>query len=325
MMTINELLNNPSLVLLLITIGIGIIEWLIPFPFFIRPRLVIPYFSMLGDRVNKPTNSDKQKKISSILMTLIVVIPVITLYFAVKEIINDKEGIYIGALTLIFILESRPYRSLINTVYKKLNNDKNEVKDILNKFCLRETGKLSPMGLIKATIECTSLRVFNSFYVPLFYALIFNIECALIIKCLILLSEAFNFKLFKNAVFGRLNASIANAIYILPSFALIIFMMIIPFKNKNKTEIIRSLNTYVREWPNKSSGLFLAYMAGMLNIRLGGPRYYEGVVHRYPHLGGQNEPEINDLKRAKNVISLAIWVSILTIVAIKALFIIWLG
>ena len=48
-----------------------------------------------------------------------------------------------------------------------------------------------------------------------------------------------------------------------------------------------------RQWPAQGQGALLGAVAGGLNIRLGGPRFYDGHKLRYVTLGGCQEPDLS--------------------------------
>lgn len=319
-MSFNEILDNPHIFSLIVALVIALFEWFIPYPYFLRPRLLISTFASLGKKVNKPENSNNQNKLAGIFLPITIITPIMIVIFMFGHVSTDSSFYYLGPFFLLLILESRPYRSLGRKIYKSLSrNDKiNITKTTLQRFILRDTSKLSNLGLCKATIELIILRLFNSFYVPLFYYLIFGLEFAIVVKLLILLSQAFNKKLPSNLNFGYYTAKIANIIYIPPVISILIALSITPYKAKKEC-LINSLNIYSKEWPNISSGLLLAYVAGMLNLKLGGPRIYESIKYRYPQIGGFKEPEPNDIKRSIRLMSWSIIVATLGTVFIKSI------
>lgn len=310
----------PGLIPLAIVLVAAIFEWVVPYPFFIRLSMLVKPFTILSRRVNGLGNSVYHQKISGILLTLIILAPVFVSLFAFREIVYNPntEDLYISSLILLLILESRPSRALANRVYKlEKNGNHEEAKNLLGQFSLRVTTKLSSLGVAKATIENVVLKLFANFFVPVFYFVFFGIEVALFARLIVVLAMAFNQKLAYNQYFGRFCSSIQQLIYLLPALLVSLVIMLIPSKNK----VQNNLQTLIKEWPAKASGLVLATITASLGIRVGGPRYYMLTLYRYPVLGSGKDPSLEEIPRAKRLISLAIWISIFIILALKATFI----
>ena len=317
-MSFYEIIHLPTIYILLCGLGVAIFEWFIPYPYFIRPRLLLSPFAYLGSKVNKPTNDDQKNYFAGIMLPTIIIVPALILYVATSVLVGEEAEKYLALLTLLLILESRPYRTLGKIITKELKaNNIQGAKELLQKFILRDTSKLSCLGLTKATIEFIVLRLFNSFYVPLFYFLLFGIETALSVKLLVLLSQALNSKLPSNAIFGMFTKKLVNIFYILPAISLVPILAITPYK-ASKASLSHSLEIYNNQWPNKVSGILLAYVAGMLNFKVGGPRHYSDIIYRFPQIGGFKEPEITDIKRATRLTSFAIIFTTLAVVLIKS-------
>ncbi|MGN1394308.1 MAG: cobalamin biosynthesis protein [Succinivibrionaceae bacterium] len=303
---------EPSLLLFAM-----IFEWLIPYPFFIRLNKLIPFFSLLGRRVNKFGNDKYQQIISGIFLPIVIIIPIFVCIYCSKQVTNLPE--VIDFLCLLLILESRPPRSVSKQMIKYLDQNTDESKSkartLLSRFVLRITTKLSSMGMCKAICESSTLRLINNFYIPAFVYLFLGIECAIFTRLITLMSMSFNLKLAYNQHFGLLVYRLSQIIYLIPSLLMLLIIYILPAKNKKNA--FQAVGYAIQNWPSKTSGIIMTALAGIINIRLGGPRYYMLNLYRYPIIGGSNNPETQDIKKMVFITSIYIWLTIFLCLALK--------
>ena len=289
-------------------------EWFIPFPFFVRLNKLVPGIAALGRRVNRPGSSAAQQKLAGVILPLVIMTPVFAFIIAFREILDGVE--LAQSLTefflLLLVLESRPERAMAKAVARNINSDrKNAAREILGRFTLRVTAKLSPMGMYKAAAESAALRLINSFYVPAFAYLLLGIYGALAVKLIIIMSMAFNLKLPVNQYFGRCCYFVEQFCFILPAIWLIPFIIMLP---GGAPADPRALAAAIQSWPSKTTAMALALLASKENIRLGGPRYYLLTLYRFPEIGGTENPTEKSVRDMISDTGKAIWFALLVLI-----------
>ena len=115
------------------------------------------YCQRLSDKVNKPSNSHYQQKISGLVALFITLTPIIVIVWLFEEFIAIK---WLWQSLLLYIsLGSFHFSSLGNSIQLALKSDnKNKARELLQQECLRDTSMLSTFGLSKATIEMQLLK-----------------------------------------------------------------------------------------------------------------------------------------------------------------------
>ncbi|WP_019000250.1 cobalamin biosynthesis protein [Succinimonas amylolytica] len=291
-----------------------LIEWFMPFPFFVRLNRLVPGLAALGRRVNRQGSSTGQQKLAGVLLPLLILLPVFAFIIAFKEILNGVDYAHgiIDFFLLLLILESRPERAMVKAVARNINSGrKKEAREILGRFTLRVTSRLSPMGMYKAAAESAALRLINSFYVPAFAYLVLGIYGALAVKLIIVMSMAFNLKLPVNQYFGRLCYFAEQLCFLLPALWLIPFIIMLP---GGAPADPRALAAAIQSWPSKTTAMALALLASKENIRLGGPRYYMLGLYRFPEIGGTEEPTEKTVKDMIGDTGKAVWFALMTLI-----------
>lgn len=295
-----------------------IIEWLIPYPYFLRLNKLIPVFSQLGRKVNKLGNSPKQQILASILLPIIIIVPLYACIICTKIVTGLPEAI--DFICLLLILESRPPRTVAKKIRSLLITNTDESKasarKILSNFVLRVTTKLSSMGMAKATCESSTVRLLNNFYVPAFIYLFLGIECAIFARLVAIMSMSFNIKLAINQNFGVLMYRMSQLIFCIPSLFMLLVISAIPHKGNVSMAIMNAIQT----WPSKTTGVVMASIGAILDVKLGGPRFYMINKYLYPTIGGTKDPDANDIKRFVNRTSFYIWVAMLLLMGLYLLF-----
>ncbi len=270
----------------------AIFEWFIPYPYFLRFNRLLPSLATLGRRVNRYGHSKAQQSLAGVLLPLLIVASILVIVFLCYYLSNTPK--FTSFILLLLVLESRPPRSAYRAITRYISsNQPNEAKNILARFTLRRTDKLSKMGLLKASAEMVNLRLFYNFYVPLMLCLIFgHVLPAVIYRVLLLCRMAFNLKHPFNQSFGSFSASLTSVFEIIPTAIILLIGWLIPHRYPIQQALTQALNS----WPSKTGGLFLAETAAATNLKLGGPRYYLITLFRFPTIGGTIEPEPNVVK-----------------------------
>jgi adenosylcobinamide-phosphate synthase len=72
----------------------------------------------------------------------------------------------------------------------------------------------------------------------------------------------------------------------------------------------QAINCWLNQAPacdSPNAGPVMAAGAGALDIRIGGPTYYQGKLRQRPHLGTDNSPDIADIECALKLVRHSVW------------------
>ena len=142
-----------------------------------------------------------------------------------------------------------------------------------------------------------------------------GIWAAIIYRVIQLMAHNWNSKLAINRHFGRPAAFLLN----LFSAPVHIILGCTLRSLQRATSPLANLNKQANQWHHFSSGFLLSGFAYSLAIQLGGPRKYQGAMHRFSQLGHTQLAQRDDINRAQQKLTFALIVWLCFISAIYLL------
>lgn len=250
----------------------------------------------MDKKVRPSTNDSKlQQTISGSLAATVLLVPFLLILALLINLAEYPQ--FFDAILLLIALQFRPYLLRYKTVMRALQNDKKILaRSTLSAMVLRDTDKLSPLGIAKAAIESLLLRAANQYVGTLFWYLVLGGLGAITYRLLYEFSQAWNTKLVKYRHFGQPVRTVFSLLSWLPKR---LFIMCIAI-----AENISGAIAAARKSPKKadSNGKFLSVCGGALGIELSGPAFYAGEKIRMPRVGGKREIRFADMQRLINAL-----------------------
>lgn len=253
----------------------------------------------LAAKVNKAENGTQQQTISGFISVLITFTPlwvILWLFADFVEVAFLWEG-----LLLYFALGNLTLKPRATKIATAITNSNNYLaKETLQPLVLRETQKLSAMGIAKATIEMLILRSLQQHITVAFIFLIGGGLPAISYRLLLEMHYAWNPKLPQLRAFGRFVGALVQLILWLPSRLILICGLILSFGQQSTLLWRLSLPVFF----TLSSQPLVQFFALSMNIRLGGVAMYEGVkLRREESNSNGRQPEPKDIVHAYRFIN----------------------
>lgn len=235
------------------------------------------YCQKLALKVNKPHDNAKQKSISGGVSIIITLAPLLVILWLFADFI-EVTMLWDGFL-LYLALGSMCMADIALKVAKALGeNDKETAKSTLQPWVLRDTSPLSAMGLSKATIEMLALRSLQGHIAVAFYFLLLGPLPALMYRLLLEMHYSWNAKDPNFSAFGRSIHTVIVLLLWLPTRILVITEMVATFGKRVKVN--NKVGEKGRSFWGSNNDVFLANLAGILNIQLGGVAMYRSAKLR---------------------------------------------
>lgn len=265
-----------------------IIDWIIGDPVhFPHPvRLMGWVISTEEKWIRKHVKSRKGLRFAGLIMVLVNVglglgLPLLLFHLFV----SNKYLLFIVKTHLAFTLIAA------KSLGKEANNVKEELKISLERgrkrlsyIVGRNTEKLNPHGIIRATVETVAENTSDGVIAPLFYML-FGVEFAFLYKFINTMDSMIGYKNERYRDLGFFAAKLDDLVNLIPArltSLLMIFSSIFKFDVKNGIRIT------VRDHKKHSSpnaGYPESTVAGLLGITLGGGSFYENIYVEKPIIG----------------------------------------
>ena len=288
-----EILLHPSLQVFWLLLICVLTEKLFAWPDKYHPlslaRLLATGMALKVNPYGRASHS--QQRISGAMAVLVLLLPQAAI---TSFIINIAEyPFFFDALLLLMALQFQPFMDKGRKVSKLLASDKKALaRDVLASMSLRETDKLSPLGIAKGTIESLLLRFNYQFTNVLFWYLLLGGVAALSYRLLYEFSHCWNTKLIRFQHFGYPAAYLLHLVQWLPNRLTLVAMALA----ENISGAWQGYKSLSGNYTAQS--LLLAVPGGALGIQLGGPAYYEGRKVRSILCGGQRQVRHTDLQRS---------------------------
>jgi adenosylcobinamide-phosphate synthase len=299
---INTLLSEqllPFWVLLLIVI----VERYVPWPDKYHPISFIRVLAkgMQAKVLTLERNSIQQQKISGTLACIVLLLPFCTLLAVFKYL--SEYPIFFEALMLLIALRFQDIPKQTRRVCIALSKNKKMLaRHALSQIVMRETDKMSPLGLVKANIESLLLRYSYQYCSVIFWYLLTGGVGALIYRLIYELSLCWNTKLARFKHFGQPVRHVVNILQWLPSKLASLSVVIAVNISQGSAAIFQRISY-------QCNHLFVLNLCGAsLGIELGGPAYYEQQKVRTRKCGGNRQIILADNTRALAAINRSTWV-----------------
>ncbi|WOE83290.1 cobalamin biosynthesis protein CobD/CbiB [Aeromonas veronii] len=283
-----------------ILVGAALLETVIPWPSHLRLSAVTPLLTRLGHKVHRPDGSPGQQMQAGLLAMLVVWLPCTAGLWSLRN-LALSEPIF-DLLFLLLMLESRPLRELAHATRSLATQETLPLARLQAAHWLkRETGKLSTMGLAKAVTESCALRLVGQWAGPLMGYALAGVQGALLWRLTQLMSQGWSMKDPAFGYFGRAASALYQGLNA-PTILLLGLPLLLP-RLKQATQLLRSGAI----WPYPAIGMLLMLLADKCRIRLGGPRYYQGTLQRWPVLGSSGDPGGESPRKVLNILQAMGW------------------
>ncbi|MEH8119798.1 cobalamin biosynthesis protein [Aeromonas allosaccharophila] len=283
-----------------ILVGAALLEAVIPWPSHLRLSAVTPLLTRLGHKVHRADGTPRQQLQAGMLAMLVVWVPCAAGLWSLRNLALSEP--LFDLLFLLLMIESRPLRELAHATRSLATQETLPLARLQSAPWLkRDTGKLSAMGIAKAVTESCALRLVGQWAGPLMGYALAGVQGALLWRLTQLMSQGWSMKDPAFGYFGRAASALYQGLNA-PTILLLGLPLLLP-RIRQATQLLRSGAI----WPYPAIGMLLTLIADKCRIRLGGPRYYQGTLQRWPVLGSGNDPDGESPRKVLNILQAMGW------------------
>lgn len=265
------------------------------------------FCSQFANKVNKAENGPRQQTISGTVAVIITFAPLWVILWLFEDFV--AIAFLWQALLLYLALGPLSLQRSSNKIVQAIGASNNFLaKDTLQSLVLRDTSKLSAMGIAKANIEMLIIKHMQQTVTVALLFLIGGGLLAISYRLILEMHYAWNLKLRNMEYFGRFANTLAQLFTWLPSRFILLCGLLLSF-GQQSTLLWRLTMPSFFTLSNKPLLLFFALA---LNIRLGGVAMYKGIKLRreeFNNNGRQPEPhDISHCAKFLNRITILLFV-----------------
>lgn len=222
--------------------------------------------------------------------------------------------ILVDSILFYYSIAATDLRREAMDVYKALKyGDIFEARRRLSMIVGRDTERLDEEGVVKATVETVAENAGDGVVSPIIYFALFGSLGAWLFKATSTMDSMIGYKNDKYQYFGTAGARMDDVLNYIPAriTAILIILygpMVANLKRRKKIDRTNDCRSTMKKTakvytrfnkcsPSPNSAHPESAMAGALNIRLGGPAWYKGILHEKPYIGdGDEEIELSHIK-----------------------------
>ena len=216
--------------------------------------------------------------------------------------IHPVFGSLVQVILLFFCFSSTSLEKAALSVFRALeDNDIEKARDRVSMIVGRQTKTLDHNAVTRAAVETVAENFVDGFLSPLFFALIGGVPLALTYKMVNTLDSMVGYKNDTYVFFGRASARLDDIANFFPAriSVLIIAFSMSFFSFKRGLLALKTGFSQGSLHKSPNAGYPEAAFSGALEIRLGGPSIYHGILVEKPYIGKEfNLPGKEKIKQA---------------------------
>lgn len=287
-----NLLPSVLIAALLLDIAIGDPRWL-PHPV----RLIGRMISFVEFQLRRYLKRPLEERLGGILLVILITVPTFLITYGIYTfaVWLSYNVLAVLGLSLIVYLTSTTIavRELISSARLVIESVKersiDKARGNLSMIVGRDTENLSEKDILKATMETLAENLSDGVIAPVFYLVLGGLPLAMTYKAINTLDSMVGYRNNKYGYFGWAAARIDDMANYIPARITGLLIVISSFFVYRSVLIVNSsLVTMFRDGRkhlSPNSGIPEAAIAGALDVRLGGPSTYGGVIVERPFIG----------------------------------------
>ncbi len=171
----------------------------------------------------------------------------------------------------------------------------------LSMLVSRDTQNMDKTNICRSLIETVSENLVDGIYSPFFYAMLGGPAMCMAFKMISSLDSMVGYRNTRYEQLGKAAAYMDDAANYIPArlSAFVISVAGLLVNGSSPLKTVKGLMADARLHKSPNSGFPESAFAYTLDVRLGGPVMYEGVLHKLPYLNkGGRAPDTEDVRRS---------------------------
>jgi adenosylcobinamide-phosphate synthase len=220
-----------------------------------------------------------------LVMAVLSIVSVYLLTWTILQLAAMVGPIALVAVIAIGLFYTLANRTLINEgrmVFARLENEGVEAgRKQLARIVGRDTSNLSPQQIRTAVLETMAENLSDGVVAPLFWFAVGGLPAAMAYKMVNTLDSMVGYKNERYLYFGRAAARIDDVANFIPARITAMLMVLVALSWRGLSFVFR----YGHRHASPNAGYPEAALAGILNVRFGGPNIYHGQLFDKPYIG----------------------------------------
>lgn len=304
------LLDNPFVYPLTIFVMVVLVKIFLSIFFIKEPMHLFRFFCIaLAKKVNIQNNTTSQQKIAGLMAALVTLSPLLVILWLFESFI-EVDWLWQGFLLYFALGSFGLTRTSLKTAKALVAKNSYDAKQFIAPFTLRNTDKLSTLGITKTCIEMQLLQTIQQCFSVAFFYFLLGPYAALAFRLLLEMHYSWNIKHPQYKAFGAFVNKCVHLLQWLPT-RLFVFFLMLGTLGQNFILFWQLIKKHFFALNNSIAVYALALAIGK---KLGGVAMYNDTkVRRLSFNDNALEPEPKDIIYATKRINQVLYFSFLTI------------
>lgn len=267
-------------------------------------------FGRLADLLEQRFNGGAHRRLYGLLSWALAVVPLTLLAWGLASL--PLVGWLISLLLLYLAIGLRSLAEHARPVSQALQQgDLVQARIRVGYLVSRQTAELDEQGVARATTESVLENGSDAVFAALFWFALLGAPGVVLYRLSNTLDAMWGYRTARFSQFGWAAARLDDLLNYLPAR-----LTALTYALCGRTgQALYCWRTQAPVWDSPNAGPVMASGAGALNVSLGGPAVYQGVVHPRPVLGAGASPGAADIDRAVRLVrqGVGLWLLVLLI------------
>ncbi|MCR6629544.1 MAG: adenosylcobinamide-phosphate synthase CbiB [Magnetospirillum sp.] len=279
---------------------------LAPHPVVLVGRLI----GRLDKRLNKPSLPEADRKARGVVLVALMAALAVGVSLAIAFVARAVPHLWlIEVFAAATLIAQRSLFNHVDDVARALEHNGLEAgRYAVSRIVGRDPQSLDEHGVARAAIESLAENFADAVVAPAFWYVLLGLPGLVLYKTVNTLDSMVGYRNDKYRAFGWASARLDDAMNLVPArLAGLIVTLAALFAAKGRPwRALKTMITDARHHKSPNSGWPEAAMAGALDLALGGPRKYPGLVVDEKWIGrGRARATVADMDRALHLFSAA--------------------
>ena len=198
-----------------------------------------------------------------------------------------------------------------------MHQDIEDAQQQLSRIVSRDTQGLNETQISCAAVETMTENTHDAVIAPIFWFLILGVAGVIVFRLANTLDAMWGYRNARYEYFGKFSAR-ADDVMGWPSARLTVVLFVLVSLVKGNVNGIGRIYAWAKSWYSPNAGPVMAAGAFALNVRLGGPAAYQGVLKSRPYLGDGGAANVTHIQQSIELMYQSIGVLMFILIAVGA-------
>lgn len=242
--------------------------------------------SQCEHRLNKGNNRFLKGMIATVILVTGVYGLTYTLLWTTETFISPWARLIIETVLIFYCLAGTTLVREVREVFRALDRSLNEGRKQVARIVGRDTQTLSAQEVRTAALETLAENLSDGVIAPLFWYLLLGVPGIMTYKMINTLDSMVGYRNMRYLRFGCFPARLDDIVNFIPARLTALLMVLVSGHPSVGKFVVR----YGRQHASPNSGYPEAALAGILDVRFGGPHNYFGEEVWKPYIGSNPRP-----------------------------------